>query len=487
VSDSGPLGAGATLVEAIKVSGLIGPGSSGLLLLSGGPDSSALAFGLAQLEPRPDFCALHLNYGLRPESGEDESAAGRLCERLGVEMFVERPVRPAGGSGNLHAWAREQRYSAAETLRARLGLDWIAVAHTASDLAETVIYRLAVSPGTRPLTAMPPRRGAVIRPLLALSREQVREAAEGAGLPFVDDRSNDDPSFARARIRSEVLPVLKDLNPAVLEAVSRTRDDLAEELDFLTAAGAELIEGDSSGERRIEGSRLTAVHPALRRFGLRLLAEEVLGRPVVFTRLQTAEVCRLVARPEGGRIDLGEGASMVAESGRVIVEPGTPARNQPAGPDHSGRDEPAGTEDAGHSKPAGLGHSGHPEPARLIVPGRLSWGGWEIRAEEMQPPFEAEGPGVATLDAESLGPGLEVRAWQEGDRISPLGLGGSKSLQDLFTDSGLPRSRRRTLPLVLTAGEVAWVPGLAIGERFRLTADTKRAIRLKASPARGLP
>jgi tRNA(Ile)-lysidine synthase len=452
-------GAG-TLVEAIGASQLVGDGSSGVLLLSGGPDSSALAFGLARLAPRPAFCALHLNYGLRPESGEDEAAAARLCRRLGVELFVERPSRPAGSSGNLHAWAREQRYSAAESLRVRLGLDWIAVAHTATDLAETIIYRLAVSPGTRPLVAMPARRGAVIRPLLRLGREQVRAAAEATGLPFVDDRSNADSSFARTRIRSEILPVLSDLNPAVLDTITRTRDDLAEETDFLNLAGAEMVEADGNGEARIDGSRLATAHPALRRFALRALAEGALGRPVVLTREQAEEICRLVARPEGGRIDLGEAASMVAESGSVTIDPGVPARL---------------------------------DPARLDIPGRLLWGGWRIFAEEMEPPFEPAGPEVATLDAEGLGSGLEVRAWKQGDRISPLGMAGSKSLQDLFTDSRLPRSRRRSLPLLLSAGEVVWVPGLAVGERFRLTAETKRAIRLvasrqpRAAPAQVLP
>jgi tRNA(Ile)-lysidine synthase len=449
MSEPGP----GLLVDAIAASGLVGPGSRGVLLLSGGADSSALAFGLAGLEPRPGFCALHLNYGLRPESDEDESAAAALCGRLGVELLVERPVRPAGRSGNLHAWAREQRYRAAEAVRERRGLDWIAVAHTASDLAETVIYRLAVSPGTRPLAAMSARRGAVIRPLLSLSREQVRDEARAAGLPFVDDRSNDDPAFARSRIRNEVLPVLTDLNPSVLQAISRTRDDLAEELDFLGRAGAELVEAGAGGPPRIRAPRLAEAHPALRRAALRKLAESVLGGPVVVTREQTAEISRLAGSPEGGRIDLGEGAALVVESGMVIVEP------------------------AGSFSDAAV--------AELELPGSLEWGSWSIVAEEMEPPFEPDGPDAATLDADRLGQVVEVRSWQEGDRIVPLGMEGSKSLQDLFTDRRFPRSQRRTLPLVVSGGEVAWVPGLAVGEHFRITPQTARAIRLDATPASG--
>lgn len=457
-ADAGPTG----LAAAIAASGLVAPDSGGVVLLSGGADSCALAFGLAGLDPRPDLHALHLNYGLRPESGEDEAACAGLCERLGIELTVVRPER---GAGNLHAWAREERYFAAERVRQDRGLEWIAVAHTASDLAETVIYRLAVSPGSRPLVAMPAKRGAVIRPLLALSREEVRRAAESADLPFVDDRSNDDPAFARARIRNEVLPVLADLNPSVLSAISRTRDDLAEEIDFLSSAGAALVDGDSAGTAGIVAASLREAFPAVRRFALRSLAESVLGGTVPVSREQTREILRLAESPEGGRIDLGQGASLVAESGRVTVDVG------------SGR---SGRVGAVGMAPASL--PGPPRPGTLEIPGSLDWGKWSLTAEALEPPFRPSGPDVATLDADRLGDRVEVRSWQEGDRIQPLGMEGSKSLQDLFTDGRVRRSDRHRLPVVLAAGEVVWVPGLAVGENFRLDPDTARAVCLVAEP-----
>jgi len=449
------------LVSVIEASGLVAPGSTGVLLLSGGADSCALAFGLAGLPSQPGFCALHLNYRLRAESDEDQAAAEALCQRLGVELVVERPVRPSAQSGNLHAWAREQRYRAAESVRSGRSLDWIAVAHTASDLAETVIYRLAVSPGSRPLAAMPARRGAVIRPLLSLSREQVRAEAEAAELAFVDDRSNDDPAFARARIRNEVLPVLADLNPSVIQVISRTRDDLAEESDFLSRAGAELIGQGPDGVPQISESALTHAHPALARFALRKLAERTLGRPVPVSRDQAAQIRRLAATAEGGRIDLGQGASLVAESGTVAVD----SRKAGASPEDL--------------------ETGYPEPAEFELPGRIEWGGWTITAEPMDPPFEPAGPQVATLDSERLAPALAVRSWQQGDRMTPLGMDGTKSLQDLFTDRRVPRSRRHSLPLLVSQGEIAWVPGLAVGDRFRLTPQTRHAIRLEAGPVSG--
>ncbi len=267
-----------------------------------------------------------------------------------------RSPRGADSTGNLHAWARQRRYDAAESLRVERGLDWIAVAHTRSDLAETMLYRLATSPGTRALAAMPARRGAVIRPLLALSRAEVREAADSAGLPFVDDRSNDDPAFARARIRGEVLPVLADLNPAVLDSIASTRAELGEELDFISDAASGLIRSDGT----IEARMLEMAHPALRRHALRLLAERGLGRPVALGRERAERICRLAARTAGGSIDLGGGAFLVAESGTVAVE----------------------TE------------SGEPPGATTVpIPGKGTWAGWQISAEAMAASIRSGGAG----------------------------------------------------------------------------------------------
>jgi tRNA(Ile)-lysidine synthase len=438
-----------SLGEAIAASGLVEAGSGGVVLLSGGADSCALAYGLSRLDPRPEVHAVHVNYGLRPESGEDEATSELLCRRLGIGLTVFRPER---SQGNVHAWARDERYRAAEQVRRDRGLDWVAVAHTASDLAETMLYRLAVSPGTRALAALPARRGAVIRPLLGLSRAQVRRLAEEAGLGFVDDRSNSDPAYARSRIRHEVMPVLAELNPSVLETLARTRADLGEELDFLATAGSELVETGPDGSRAIPVPSLSAAHPAVRRFALRSLAESALDRQVPVSTGQALAILRLAAGPEGGKVDLGRGAFLVAESGCVRVEADAPAA------------EP---------------------PVTLGLPGSVEWGNWTIAAEPMEPPFEPSGPDVATLDLDRLGERLEVRSWREGDRIRPLGLGGSKTVQDLFTDRRLPRSRRRVVPLLIAAGEVAWIPGIAVAEPFRIGAGTRRAVRLTARRADG--
>ena len=435
------------LREVVRASGLVEPGSRGVALLSGGPDSACLAAGLVATLGPDAVAGLHLNYGLRDDSDEDEATCRELCENLGVQLSVERPQL---GEGNVQDAAREARYLAAERLRARLGAEWIATGHTRTDLAETVIYRLASSPGRRALLGLAPRRGHVVRPLLAIGRDEARGLATDAGLPFYDDPSNSDPRFARVRVREEVLPVLYEINAAAEQNLAATWADLAEEAEALDALAAEALEAAGAGPpaTAVEAERLAELAPALRRLALRALAERAAGRELAFGRERAEQIWRLANHSEGGEVDLGSGVKAICEAGIVRFSSAVEAE---------------------------------PEPAALAVPGSCRFGRWEIHAEVRPGPMEPSGPEIATLDAAALGDRLEVRAWRDGDRMRPLGLGGTKSLQDLFTDSRVPRSLRHTLPVVASAGRIAWVAGVAISEDFKLSAESTDAAVLTAA------
>ena len=154
-------------LDSAAVSGLVVPGEPLLVMLSGGADSVCLLDVAVRLGARAS--ALHVNYGLREEAQGDEDHCRALCLALGVELTVERVWLPE--EGNLQAHARDARYRLAEQVAAR---DY-AAAHTASDQAETVLYRLAVSPGRRALLGMAARRDRLVRPLLGATREDTRE------------------------------------------------------------------------------------------------------------------------------------------------------------------------------------------------------------------------------------------------------------------------------------------------------------------------
>jgi tRNA(Ile)-lysidine synthase len=348
--------------------------------------------------------ALHVNYGLRgDESDEDERFCRELCEGLGVELHVERVA--LAGSGNLQAEARDVRYAAAERLA---GGDY-AAAHTASDQAETVLYRLAVSPGRRALLGMEPRRGRLVRPLLGVSREDVRAYCEERGLRWREDASNADPRFARARIRHEVMPALREIGPRAEESIVETAELLRDEAEVLEAAAAEVSLAD-----------LRSHPPALARLALRQAAGQAVSR-------RDADAIRdLAGRGGTTSLDLPGGLRAVVEYGTVRF-----TRAREAQP---------------------------PDPVVLPVPGSVVFGSWRVDARHGD---------IGDVVLGEIGEAATVRAWRDGDRMRPLGLGGSKSLQDIFTDRKVPRELRRTLPVVEVGGEIAWVAGVAVAERFR--------------------
>jgi tRNA(Ile)-lysidine synthase len=434
------------LARLVRESGLVAAGSGGVVLVSGGADSAATAAGLAEALGAGNVLGLHLNYGLRPGSDSDQGTCEELCRALGVELEIERPRL---GGGNVQAEAREARYAAAERLRLARGLDWIATGHTRTDLAETVIYRLATSPGRRALLGLRQRRGALIRPLLAIDREEARSLVRRAGLPFADDPTNDEPLFARNRIRNEVLPVLREIGPDAEATIAETHAELAEEAETLDHLAAEAL--SSSGAEvagAISRDALGAMDPAIRRLALRLMAERAADVQVPLGRARAAEIWRLVQEPEGGVVELGGGVEAHAEHGHVRFTSG---------------DRP------------------QPGEGILTVPGVCHFGAWEVRAELEQGVPAAEGPDLAVLDPAALGSAVTVRAWRDGDRMRPLGLDGTKSLQDLFTDRKVPRSLRRGLPVVEAGKRIAWIAGVAVSEEFAAKPGATQSAVLRAS------
>nr|MDQ3588576.1 tRNA lysidine(34) synthetase TilS [Actinomycetota bacterium] len=171
-------------LETARASGLVREGEPLLVLLSGGADSVCLLDVAIELGARVG--ALHVNYGLRAEADEDEAHCRAVCVELGIDLTVERALLPE--EGNVQAHARDARYRLAEGLAAGR----YAAAHTASDQAETVLYRLAVSPGRRALLGMEPVRGRLVRPLLHAAAEDTRAWCRSRGLEWREDASNQD-------------------------------------------------------------------------------------------------------------------------------------------------------------------------------------------------------------------------------------------------------------------------------------------------------
>ena len=308
------------LLERVRSGGLLVPGRPVLVLLSGGRDSVCLLDLAVRIAGAAAVAALHCDYGLRPESGEDAAFCAALCERLGVPLDVRRPRRPEG-AGNLQAWARDARYAAADELA---GGGDVAAGHTASDQVETVLYRLAASPGRRALLGMAAREGALVRPLLEVTRAETAAHCEARGLPWREDASNAAPAFARNRLRAGLLPALRELHPAAEANVLRTLALLRDEAAVLDAAVATALH--RAGEPP-SAAVLAGLPPALARLAVQALADRAAGGLAPAIGHRTAEV---LALGEGGALDVGGGLRAAVRGGALrFVESTGPAAPHP--------------------------------------------------------------------------------------------------------------------------------------------------------------
>jgi tRNA(Ile)-lysidine synthase len=308
------------VLEQVRADGLLPAGAPVVVLLSGGRDSVCLLDVAVRLAGPEAVEAVHVNYGLRDEAGDDERHCAALCERLGVTLTIERPRRPEAG-GNVQAWARDVRYGvAAQRALARGSAALVAAGHTADDQVETILYRLASSPSRRALLGMRPRDGRLVRPLLGITRAETTAYCEARALAWRDDESNGGGRYARNRVRHGLVPALAEIHPAAAANVLRTAALLRDEAEVLDALVSEQLD-ERGGRPQIPLERLAALPPALRRLVVQRLADGAAGRLVPGAAKHADEVAGL-RRTGRAMLDLGGGVRAVAERGVLHAERG---------------------------------------------------------------------------------------------------------------------------------------------------------------------
>jgi tRNA(Ile)-lysidine synthase len=297
------------LLEPVRAGGLLSEGRAVLVMYSAGRDSTCLLDLAVRIAGAPTVTALHVNYGLREAADEDERHCERVCAALGVPLDVRHPRRPA--TGNLQAWAREQRYGAAAELAGARDAD-IAAGHTATDQVETILYRLASSPSRRALLGMRPRDGVLIRPLLRFTRAGTADHCRERGLSWREDESNASDAYARSRIRHGLVPALEAAHPGAQANVLALAEILRQEGAVLD----ELVDGVLDGQPEISLARLRELSPALRRLVVQRLADSVLGGPAAGVGRRADEVAAMSATGTAA-LDLPHGVRATANRGVV--------------------------------------------------------------------------------------------------------------------------------------------------------------------------
>jgi tRNA(Ile)-lysidine synthase len=294
------------MLEQVAADGLLAPGRPVIVLYSGGRDSTCLLDLAASIAGAGAVTALHVNYGLRDAADEDQRHCEVRCSCLGVRVEVRHPRRPE--SGNLQAWARDERYGAAAALALELDGD-VASGHTATDQLETILYRLASSPSRRALLGMSPRDGRLVRPLLGFTRADTEAYCRARGLEWRDDESNDSDKYARGRIRGTLVPALRDVHPAAENNVLALATVLRDEAEVLDGLVDEVL----SGRDEISVAALRSLPPALCRLVVQRLADRAArGGLAPGAARRSGEIAAL---REGGALDIGSGVRATVNRG----------------------------------------------------------------------------------------------------------------------------------------------------------------------------
>lgn len=458
----------------VKAKRLFKSGECVLAAVSGGPDSVALLHLLRRLGDRGQIslAACHLDHMLRgEESSRDARFVAEICSKYNVQLETARrdvaALAKESGAGVEEA-ARRARYEFFAAAAAKLSCTTVATAHTLSDNAETVLQRLIEGAGPAGLSGIPLSRPlapdsqvAVVRPLLFASRERIESYLAKHRLPSALDHTNLAPLYLRNRIRLELVPLLKGLNPSVEAALSRTGESVGALMDFvedaLSEATAAIVDTGEGSGTSLKAAALTAAHPALAGEVVRraLLAAGVDGRRISSAHIRAVLELADAGSPSG---ELHLPGALVARREYDCLTIAPPAAM-------------AGADDF---------------CAQLRVPGEVALPGGRSRIEAR--PVEdfniseflaGKSAAEEVIDAEAVCGGLAVRFPREGERFRPLGAHGEKKLQDFFVDEKVPRRARAQTPLVVDDEGIVWVAGLRIAERVSVTAETSRFLHLR--------
>jgi len=442
--------------KTIEKYDMLRPDESVVIGVSGGADSICLLHVLLELrESGTGLIVAHLDHGIRgKEAKRDASFVKRTAESLGLKFEqgeADVPRFRKESKLTLEEAARVLRYEFLENTRMKYGADKIATAHTLDDQAETVLMRLIRGSGSKGLSGIRPiSNGVVIRPLIETPRREIEKYLVSRGIEWIEDSTNKLRTIHRNRIRLDLLPGLEKYNPRIKETLSRTSDLLRIEDDYIDreakkyfrrifAPGREEFKGDLRKFKRL--------HRALRSSILRLAVEELNKslRNITSIHLVSADEF-LMSGTASGEAELPDEIVIAKGYDSFLVT--TRSR------------------------------LGRKFSYVITAPGKWRFPEFEVDIEEITAvTLEEEREDVVYLNAGKVVFPIEVRSPKAGDRFTPLGMKDGKKLKNFFVDEKIPRFERRRVPIFTTGGEIFWIGGMRIDDRFKLGRKGKKALK----------
>jgi tRNA(Ile)-lysidine synthase len=445
----------------LQSAGLVRRGDSVVLAVSGGIDSMTMLHLFAGLAPQWNLklVVAHVNHQLRgDESIGDETFVQKGAESLNIPFVLQR-VDTVGLAHTAHISkqeaARELRYEFFEGVRRQRSADAVATAHQADDNAETVLLNALRGTGIRGLAGIPVRRepGKIIRPLITARRKEIEQYAREREIAFRLDSSNTSIEYRRNYLRREVIPLLESSGEFDFVPSFNRLSRLMRQLDeLLTAEVRQILSGvliqDEQGDLSLDITKLR-LKPEYLQEGIVLEVLRKLGAEIDSEKvLRVLELCELTT---GSALQLSKDLHVFRDRERLnFVRPS----------------------------------EGHPMHQEVALGNSYTFQDFRISLSLPISPPSTLGvtQGVEYVDAGKLGDHLLVRSWQDGDWFMPLGMISKKKVSDYFVDEKIPLLQKRTIPILESNGDIVWICGKRLDERFKVTDRTRSVVRLEIGP-----
>lgn len=450
-----------TVKETIRKHNLLEKKDNVLIAFSGGLDSTGLVAVFLELQKEwcLDLFLGHFNHRLRPGAGEDEQFVRKVAQEHALPLFVaSEDVRSFAKLNrlNLEEAGRMLRYEFLSKTAQKIGGAKIATGHTLNDQAETFFLRLMRGSGLKGLGSISPVvEGRIIRPLLSVERKDIAEYVQKKGLMYREDESNLDRSFARNKVRLDLIPYIQEnFEPKIVRRIGKIITILQEEEDLLgklTSHETNKVIFLDNEEVRLDLKALLTIPRGLARRVVRDFIQKIKGdlREISFEAVEA-----LLNLEEGKSFQLNKELLLKRDKGLVFCRPELPERLT------------YGYEWDG-SSPLNL------EELNL-----------NVKAERIKRPqsFAFNDNTIAYLDGKNIPFPLRARSRREGDRYQPLGAPGQKKLKEIMRAKSIPLTERDKKPVFLSGDEIIWVLGLPVAEKFKISDKTKEVLVLTVTP-----
>ncbi len=459
------------VINFIQQHNLFSVGDKLVMAVSGGADSVCLLHILMQRRAELDIelHIAHLNHQLRDaDSDSDAKYVSDLANKLDIPVTIERidvaAYRDQKG-GSLEEAAREIRYSFLAKVAKKLGTTKVVTGHTRDDHIETVLMHLLRGAGTAGLCGLQSRsilqcgdksgQLELVRPLLDTTRQETSDYCQRYKLAPRSDSSNTSLSFLRNRVRLELLPILRDYNPSIDDALLRLAGIAGDDISFIEEQASllwqELVTEDDEAIY-LDMNKTVALPRAIQRQVFRRAVKQLRGNLKDIEADHIEAMMDFLSKPAGKKLCLPDGLTLSTEYGRLIL---------------------ASTQASICPLPPLEGVS------NINIPGQTELSGWRIKADIMQEMVGEDNGLAASFDANKVGRKLIVRQRRPGDRFQPLGMSQTKKIQDFMVDSKIPGSWRDRVPLICSPIQILWVVGWRIDDRVKVTENTKDILRIK--------